>query len=132
MEHPDPHPLDLDDAPFREARLQLFVIHVPGDRLHRGQRAQLSEHVLGNDVAGVQDEIGLREEPKAFRREPAGATRQVRVCDDRDGGQRDFLRFGFALRAGAVFTGAVIRNGLLAKTFVRAGFISAWRRVAST
>jgi hypothetical protein len=131
VQHPDPPPLDLDDAPFREARLKPFVIHVPRHRLHRRERAQLGKGALGDDVACVQDEIGFREQPHALRWESAGATGQMRVRDDGYERQR-FLRFGFALRAGVVFTGAVIRNGLLAKTFVRVGFISAWRRVAST
>jgi hypothetical protein len=43
-----------------------------------------------------------------------------------------FLRFGFVLRFGFAFCGVVTRNGLLAKTFVRVVFISAWRSVAST
>jgi hypothetical protein len=126
VHHPDLHALDLDNSALRQDGLQRFVIHVPRDRLHGGESAQLDEHALRDDVPRVQDEIGLRQEPNALPRESAGAARQVRVRDDGDERQRErFVRRGFALRAGLAFAGAVKRNGLLTKTLVRAVFISA-------
>ncbi len=80
----------------------------------------------------MKNEVGLLEPPQTFRRESAGASGKVRVRDDGDERQRYFLRFGFVLRFGFAFCGVVTRNGLLAKTFVRVVFISAWRSVAST
>jgi hypothetical protein len=84
VHHRDLHALDLDDAPFRQDGLHCFVVHVPRHSLHGRERPELGEHALGDDVARVQYEIGLRQEPKALPRESAGATRQMRIGDDGD------------------------------------------------
>jgi hypothetical protein len=131
VHRPDLHTLDLDHAPFRQGGLQRFVIHVSRHRVHGAERAQLCERALCHDVACVQDEIGFRQEPNTLSRESANPARQVRIRDDCDERQR-FLRLGFVLRAGFGLAGVATRNGLLTKTFVRAVFISAWSRVAST
>jgi hypothetical protein len=64
------------------------VIHVPGDCLHGCERAQLSEHAFRDEIACVQDEVRLRQEPNALLGEPADATRKVRIRDDCDERQR--------------------------------------------
>jgi hypothetical protein len=52
--------------------------------LDRRQRRQLVEHVRGDDVAGVQDQVGLAEVPQALVGKPSRAARQMGVRDDRD------------------------------------------------
>jgi hypothetical protein len=52
--------------------------------LHRRQRRQLVEHGCGDDIAGVQDQVGLAEVPQALVGKPSSASREVGVRDDRD------------------------------------------------
>jgi hypothetical protein len=82
VHHPDPEALCLDDEPFGQRRLQLGLVDVPVHRAKRCQRAQLVECSGAREVACVQNEIGSRDQFEAFRREPASATRQVRVGDN--------------------------------------------------
>jgi hypothetical protein len=129
VHHPDPHCLHLDDAALGQPGAQNVVVHVADHRLDGSERKQLVERTRSHDITRVENEVGLLEKARALPREAARAARQMGVRDDRDERQR--LRLGFAFGGGFVF-GAVMRNGLLAKTFVRAVFISAWSSVAST
>jgi hypothetical protein len=130
VHHPDPHALDLDFAARGQRALQRLLVHVSGHGLQGAELAQFGQDAFGDDVARVEDQIGLRQDADALGRQPANAAGQMCVGNDRD--DQRLLRRGFALRAGFGFTGAVMRNGLLTKTFVRAVFISAWSSVAST
>ena len=139
----DPHPFDLHDPPLGQRRLQVGVIHVPHHRLHRPERGQLLERTGGDDVAGVEHEVGFLQQPHALWRQSSSPARQMRVRDDRYKRQRCYLRFGLALalfafarfgfaRFGFAFFGVVTRKGLLTSTFVRLAFISARRSTAIT
>jgi hypothetical protein len=138
----DTHALHLHDPPLRQGRLQIRMIHVAQHGLHRPERGQLLERTGGDDVAGVEHEVGLLQQPHALSRQSSSPARQMRVRDDRDERQRYYLRFGFAFafafglfgfaRFGFAFFGAVARNGLLTNTFVRVAFISACSSTATT
>jgi hypothetical protein len=95
-------------------------------------RSESLERARGHDVAGVQRQVSLFEQPYALLGQSSSAAREVRVGDDCDERQRYFLRLraGFAF-LGFAFFGAVTRNGLLTKTFVRVAFVSACRSTAS-
>jgi hypothetical protein len=82
VHHPDPEGPCLDDEPFGQRRLQLGLVDVPVHRAKRRQGAQLVERSDAREVACVQNEVGTRDQFEAFRREPASATRQVRVGEN--------------------------------------------------
>jgi hypothetical protein len=140
VDEADPHALDLHDPPLRQLRLQVGVIHVPSHRVHRPERGQLFERAGRDNVAGMEYEVGLLQEPYALSRQSSSPARQMRVRDDRYERQRCYLRFGFAFafvlfsfaRFGFAFFGAVARKGLLTNTFVRVAFISACKSTATT
>ena len=84
MHEPDPHAFHVDDPPFGKGRLQRGLVHVAVNGFDRRERRQLVEHVRGDDVAGVQDQVGLAEVAQAFVGKPPSASREVGVRDDRD------------------------------------------------
>jgi hypothetical protein len=84
MHEPDPEILDLYDPTLGKGRLQRRLVDVAPDGLDRRERLQLVEHARSDDVASVQDQVGLAELPQALVRKPARASRKVRVRDDRD------------------------------------------------
>jgi hypothetical protein len=89
--------------------------------LERAVATKLLEHVVGDEVARVQNEVGLLQSAHALFREGARSTWHVRVRDDRDeDGQRD-LRFCLA--------GFPTRNALLTNTALRVTFSSAVSRM---
>jgi hypothetical protein len=79
VHHPDPKRPCLDDEPFGQRRLQLRLVDVPVYPVKRRQGAQLVERSDAREVACVQNEVGTRDQFQAVRREPASATRQVRI-----------------------------------------------------
>jgi hypothetical protein len=87
VDHPDPNPADLDHAPLRERLAERGLVHVPVHRLNRAELAQLVEYGDRDDVAEVEDQIGLPAAAQTRIGEPPRAARQVRVRDDRDPGQ---------------------------------------------
>ena len=84
VHEPDPYTFHVDDPPFGKARLQRELVHVAANGLDRRQRRQLFEHARGDDVARVQDQVGLAEVAQAFVGKPSSASREVGVRDDRD------------------------------------------------
>jgi hypothetical protein len=87
VHEPDAHAFHVDDPPFGKGRLQRGLVHVAVNGVDRRQRRQLVEHVRRDDVAGVEDQVGLAEVPQALVGKPSRAARQVGVCDDRDSRQ---------------------------------------------
>ena len=63
VHEPDPYTFNVDDPPFGKGRLQRGLVHVAANGLDRRQRRQLFEHARGDDVARVQDQVGLAEPP---------------------------------------------------------------------
>jgi hypothetical protein len=53
MDKPDSHPGRLDNRPFRQPRLEIWLVHVSVDSLDRGVLAQLLEHCSGREVTHV-------------------------------------------------------------------------------
>jgi hypothetical protein len=91
----------------------------------RPEPPELLVDLRGDEVARMQDQIGLLQAAQALRGQPARASRQVRVGDDRDEGQVRRAVFFFAF-------GSPTRKALPTKVTVRTGFISAARRTAKT
>ena len=79
--HPDHAvPGDLDDVRLRQAFGQCRVVHVPVHRMHRrAESAQLVEDLLGDDVTGVENQVG-RAEPLDARIREAPARRAACAC----------------------------------------------------
>ena len=88
VNNPDSRALDLHHSPLRQQLHQLGLVHVPVHRLDRREAAELLEHLHGDEVTRMQDQISLLELPQALGRQPAGAAREVRVGDDGDACQR--------------------------------------------
>jgi hypothetical protein len=53
-------------------------------RLDATQLTELRKHGRGREVAGVKDQVGLREELQALDGDGASAPREVRIADEGD------------------------------------------------
>jgi hypothetical protein len=88
VHHPDPRSCDLHHAPLRQQLRQRRLVHVPVDRRHRREGAELSENRGLHEVSGVQDQLGLLQLLQALRRQPARTARKMRVGENCDARQR--------------------------------------------
>ena len=84
VHQPDPMTLGLDDGSIRQRRLELAFVHVSVHGLDATQLTELRKHGRGGEVAGVKNQIRLREELQALDGEGASAPREVRVADEGD------------------------------------------------
>ena len=85
VQHPDLHLLDLDHAAFGQKPPQLRLVGVAVNReQRRPERLQLLERRDARDVSGVEDDVRRAQELDAAIRQPARATRQVRVGNNGD------------------------------------------------
>jgi len=75
---------NLENPFSRQERLERGLVHVPVHREDRSERAQRLEHVLGHEVARVNDQVGRGELADASVGKPPRATGQMRVGEDRD------------------------------------------------
>jgi hypothetical protein len=87
VNHPDPSAVHLHHPPLGKRHEERGLVHVPRHRLHRSEPFQLFEHGRTDDVAGVEDQVGVLQAPKALPRQPPLAARHVGVGDDGDGRQ---------------------------------------------
>jgi hypothetical protein len=125
VHHADPRLPHFEYPSRRQHPLQLLVVHVPVHGLERPEPAELLVDLSRDEVACVEDQIGLRQPAQAFRGQPAGASRKVRVGDDRNERQLRRAVFFFAF-------GSPTRNALPTKLDVRTVFISAASRTPNT
>jgi len=82
VHHPDPSAARFDNPFRRQDTAQRRLVDVPVDTLDPAERPQLLERRQRDDVARVQDQIGLPEEPDALLGKAPGASRKMRVGDD--------------------------------------------------
>jgi hypothetical protein len=67
VHHPDLHAVDFDDALPRECLLERLLVHVSahtGDG--RAELLELLKELHRDEVAGVQHEVGARDQPNAL------------------------------------------------------------------
>jgi hypothetical protein len=88
VDQADARAVHLDDATLGQSCPQRRLVDVPEDRLDRCARLELAQHGGCGEVPGVQDQVGALELLDACLRQPASASRQVRVGEDRDPRQR--------------------------------------------
>jgi hypothetical protein len=89
VHHPDSPSGDLDDALPRQSLTQDGLVHVPVDGFHgRTECPELVRERRRREVAPVQDQVRAAEQLRAGIRKGPRPTRQVRVGDDGDAGQR--------------------------------------------
>jgi len=62
----------------------LRFIHVATYAHDRGELLQLVQNRKSNQITRVNDEVSPTKDSDATRREPASATRHVRISEDRD------------------------------------------------
>jgi hypothetical protein len=88
VHHPDPHLADLDDPLPRQRLLEGLLVHVPAHADDGwAELLELLQELGRNEVAGVQQEVGPRDQTDAFLGERPRSAREVRVGDDGDAGQ---------------------------------------------
>ena len=92
VHEPDPRPADLDHTPLRKRLRERGLVHVPVDRLDRGQRFQLTQNGKRDHVPRVQDPVRAPQLPQALVGQAPRPARQVRVRDDRDSSRTRYLR----------------------------------------
>jgi hypothetical protein len=84
MDHPDARALDLDHPPFRQCLAQGGLVHVARHRLDSTEALQLLEDGKADEIARVEDQLGLLQSSQAPDRQPTRSARHVGVSDDRD------------------------------------------------
>ena len=73
MNHPDPHAVQLDYSGQREDADQRLIV-VAEHGVHRSELAELIEHPLIQNIAGVQDGVcAVQKSPGGRRQPPPGA-----------------------------------------------------------
>jgi hypothetical protein len=124
VNNPDPGASSLDDPLGRQERAQRRLVHVPVHGLDRAEAPKILEHADRNEVAAVHDQVRRLEPPNALVGQPAGATRHVRVGDDRDDQRAPSGLFGSF--------GVPTANGSPTYVALRVAFISAAIRAPYT
>jgi hypothetical protein len=84
VHHADPYALDLHGCPVWQQRAKRLIVHVSRHGFHGAQLGQRRENAGSDEVAGMQDEVDLSEQPGALGWKSSGTAWQVRVGDDRD------------------------------------------------
>jgi hypothetical protein len=88
VDHPNLHVVDLDNTLLREYLLQGLLIHVSADPDNgRAELLQVLQNLRREEVAGMQHEVGTRDQPHALVGQRAGPAWEMCVGDDRDAGQ---------------------------------------------
>jgi hypothetical protein len=88
VNHADPHGVDLDDALLRERLLQGLLVHVSGDGDDgRAELLEVLQDLRRDEVSGMHQEIGARDQPNALVGQRALPTWEMGVGDDGDAGQ---------------------------------------------
>jgi len=101
VDHADPHGVDLDDALLRQRLLQGLLVHVSGDGDDgRAELLDVLQDLRRDEVSGMQDQVGTRDQPHALVGQRARPAREMGVGDDCDAGQ------GAATGSGATTLGS--------------------------
>jgi len=90
VHHPDLHAVDLDDTLPGQYLFEGPLVHVSADAgQRRAELLQLLHELRRHEVAGVQQEVGARDQTDALLRERPRPAREVGVGDDGDARQED-------------------------------------------
>jgi hypothetical protein len=78
----------LDDALLRQYLLQGLLVHVSADADDgRAKLLQILQELRRDEVAGMQHEVGIRDQPHALLGQRTRPAREMRVGNDGDAGQ---------------------------------------------
>jgi hypothetical protein len=112
VDHPDPHAGELELEPSGQQRTHRRGVDVAVDRVdRRPERAQPVEHGHVEEVAGVEDRIGLAATLQARLGDGARAARHVGVADDRQAHRSAADAMSSARAAAARVDGAALHAG---------------------
>jgi hypothetical protein len=85
VHHPDLHAVHIDNPLLRQHLLESLLVHVSADAGYgRAELLELLEELRRNEVAGVQHQIGTRDQPHALVGQRPRPTREMGVGDDGD------------------------------------------------
>jgi hypothetical protein len=88
VDHADLHVVHLDDALLRQNLLQSLLVHVSADADDgRAELLQLLQDLRRDEISGMQQEIGSRDQPYALIGQRTRPAWEMGVGDDRDAGQ---------------------------------------------